>query len=455
MADFEKIHRNVAYYKKCNWYTMDGELTSKDIEDINKLTSETIISIPNTKGISSEMLRKITNPKVKFSVRGGLDYLKKSKFNEQHYIERTIHSPNNLSSIISKFEKIERKIRYSWNENQKCMFVYKMLVEELHYKYKHESDYENGRDVVRSLEGLLYDKLVCSGFAIVLKEALDRLGIENEYQNRRNHHSWNIAKIDGKYRALDLTWDCCNKTQDGKCGFIFYNQDRNFYGNEHHDISGEPEEYKYPIVPYDIETLKNDYKGIVDSTLEKSYEMQKSKDGRFDYVSVQQKDGINEYVININGSLICVYMDSDLDASENLTFNNVKNALISKNAYIGKKKIDKSKFSKKNYYRRRDGNEFFIIPHGKKDDIYESFLVEPTYENGKMVLKRYAILSENDLANCNNESTKSVIANQLLSKERVRRKMEHFNGYVGYVSGMNMYYDKDFEQRELNIMDRH
>ena len=52
MADFEKIDRNMSFVRTGNWYTMTGELTDKDIEDINQLKVETIISVASTKGIS-------------------------------------------------------------------------------------------------------------------------------------------------------------------------------------------------------------------------------------------------------------------------------------------------------------------------------------------------------------------------------------------------------------------
>lgn len=116
-----------------------------------------------------------------------------------------------------------------WTETQKAMFVYKKLCDRMEYS----ENRINGRDYSRGIGGLLYNKAVCSGFAMIYKEAMDRLGIECHYQNREGHHSWNIAKLDGKYRALELTWDTCNKGENG-CGFYYFNRSRKFYLNEHH-----------------------------------------------------------------------------------------------------------------------------------------------------------------------------------------------------------------------------
>jgi len=44
------------------------------------------------------------------------------------------------------------------------------------------------------------------------------------------------------------------------------------------------------------------------------------------------------------------------------------------------------------------------------------------------------------------------IANSLLSRERVDRKINHYQGYVGYLGkDGGMYYDESFEKDKLNI----
>ena len=439
MANFKKIDKNLNYYKKGEWYTIEGDITEDDIESLNRLDSETIISIQNTKGISSQKLNRIINPQVKISVRGGLDYFEKTKFNAEQYISRTIHSPSKLALVVSKFEKLESKIKDSWNENQKCMYIYKMLAEDLHHKYENESGYDDGREVVNNLEGLISGELVRSGFSIVFKEALDRVGIENVYQSTMNDYSWNVVKINGKYRALDLTSDCLNKKPDNECGFLYYGVDVNFYSNSHHNIDNEAEEKQFSLEPFDIATLNRDFKEISASENKITYEMIQSKDGSFSYTKLNEKDGIDEYVIFLNGSLACIYVDSDLDVDTYFSEKNVNTAMRENDNYIGKKVLDKSQFSSKNYYTRQDGSKFFIEPSSKKGEVHEVFCYQPEQdENGNVKLDRYTIWSENDLVNCQNPGVKSMIAEHLLSKDRLKRKVEHYNGYVGYVLGTEM-----------------
>ena len=60
-----------------------------------------------------------------------------------------------------------------------------------------------------------------------------------------------------------------------------------------------------------------------------------------------------------------------------------------------------------------------------------------------------------DLSNNYSKETTDTIVNNLLGQDRLKRKMLHYNGYVGYI-GKNgtMYYDNEFEKQELHISRR-
>lgn len=168
-----------------------------------------------------------------------------------------------LSKIVKIYRDIEKKINLRWTETEKAMFIYMQLCNRMEYCEVSN----NKKDCARGIGGLLYNKAVCSGFAMIYKEALDRIGIECHYQNNQDHHSWNVAKLDGKYRALELTWDVYNKGKNG-CGFVYFNRDNEIcYSNPHHDISKEKEEKQFDIVPYTIEELNKAYATICDSKI--------------------------------------------------------------------------------------------------------------------------------------------------------------------------------------------
>ena len=70
-------------------------------------------------------------------------------------------------------------------------------------------------------------------------------------------------------------------------------------------------------------------------------------------------------------------------------------------------------------------------------------------EEGIQVGKIY---SEEELTSLSKEYD-ATIANGLLSRERLKRKIDDFNGYVGYVgTNHSIYYDQKVEKDKLNII---
>ena len=240
MASITKINENYIP-KDGDWLKVDGVLSDEDINKINLMQRKTILIINNTKSLSSNIVSQIKNPNITFSVVGGLDYFNKEKYKNPEYISRTMMSPFGLAAIIKYYEELEKHISPKWNDTQKCMFIYDSIAKDFTYEENYKTPLEKGL-VERSLNGILYKKLVCAGFAMVFKEALDRIGINNYYQNQKGSHAWNIVELEGKLRGLELTWDCANKTSDNVCTFKYFGQDPNFYKNKYHSLSKEIED---------------------------------------------------------------------------------------------------------------------------------------------------------------------------------------------------------------------
>lgn len=387
----------------------DKRITQKDVDELSRKypNKNIIIVLKNTK------LQKASDidffgkryPNIIYSITGGLDP-EKEKFNSEHYQRRTYYTGLELSKIIEIFSKIERQIVLSWTETQKVMFVYKELCNYMEY----DEIEVNNRDYSRGIGGLLYHKAVCSGFAMILKEALDRLGIENYYQNREGHHSWNIAKVDGAYRAFELTWDTSNKSEKG-CAFLYFNQDRNFYNSKHHNIKYESEEKEFPIVPYTVEELKRNYDVI-----------SKARIIKIPFIKNNYRKTTSE--IKINNASVILYLN---------------NGIINLNGNIKYKQ-----------FIRKDNTSFIIVPveNLSNNGLYKFVIFEPR-EKGIVCSTIYSEL-QLDLILPQYEST---IANGLLSKERLSCKIKDFNGYVGYIgNNHSIYYDKNFEEEKLNII---
>lgn len=371
-----------------------------DTNIINWMNAEseyTIFVLNNTKGLRIENLKRL-NSNVVISITGGLNP-KKEKFKDEYYQERTYYSPAELISIISIFEKVERMIDPSWNELEKCMFVYKKICEYSNYS---ENNY-NGRDASRNLLGLITGKSVCSGYAIIFKEAMDRLGIKCYYQNKQRDHSWNIVELDGELHAIELTWDVYSKS-DNTCKFKNFCRSNKeaFYTNAHHDISNEPEEREYDVkaIPFDK----------LCKTLQK--------------VSTSRVHRKKTSVVNgIEGAAI---------ASNNIIIVNDTPYLNGYDSY--------------NTFIRSDNSSFLIIPTDKSIGNVNEYIYLEYLSNSKEI-KAAKIYSEMNLITGDNELRDKIVGS-LLSKHRISQKIRNFNGYVGYVEkGCDFkYYNQDFEE---------
>ena len=231
MAEFVSIDKNK--------YKIVGTITKDDINKINAFKNRTTLILDNTIGLSSELISNIESDRVVFSIKGGLDYDKKEKYKEQKYVDRTFVSPSGLKNIIRYFEYNESLINPDWNEFEKAMFLYNALVVDMEYAENYEKIQSSGT-TERSLNGILYGKLVCAGFAQVYKEMLDRVGIKNYYQNQKDVHAFNIIEIDGKKYGVDVTWDNNDKkTNNGRCVFGRFGHDPEFYTRHGHQLYTE------------------------------------------------------------------------------------------------------------------------------------------------------------------------------------------------------------------------
>ena len=232
---------------------LKAPLTYTQVYELNQRakTEKIIIVFENTKGLKKELLASLSD-NITISITGGLTP-KKTKFNNEHYQARTYYTKKELIAIIEKFEIIERKINPLWTDEEKMMFVYQKLCVYLNYK----EEFFNGKESSRNLLGLLTGNSVCAGCAMIFKEAMDRLGIKCYYQNMQRHHGWNVVEINGKYYGLDLTWDIGAK-KNNTCGFQYFCREdkKQFYSNQHHDLSWESEETEYNLESIPIEKLQ-------------------------------------------------------------------------------------------------------------------------------------------------------------------------------------------------------
>ena len=390
MARFDRIDTSkYDLLYNCECYIVKGTLTLDDVSKLNSINREIVLIFENTKGQNSGVIGSLNPHHIKISVIGGLDYLHKRKFSGVDYIQRTFYTPRNLANIIKAFESIERKIPYSWSESQKCMFVYKTLVEKMHYQNASEGEFENGVDVARTLNGLLANRSVCSGFALIFKEAMDRLGIECYYQNMSHHHSWNVVRLDGNFHLLDMTWDVCNKSANQQCTFRnFCMQDSTaFYANKHHDLSSENEEIRFVAKAQGVDKLQSDFERICKSLAIYSSEMQhytNEKGLKFDFLTVGETKGLRTFIIRKGEDIDYYYINGDADIRRVLDDDLLAVARTTYAHNISRSPLPPGIKTFKKFVRD-DGTQFLIHKTSAKlkGDVNEYFLIEPAYENEK------------------------------------------------------------------------
>ena len=462
MARFNRIDtsKNVLL-KDIECYLVKGTLSLDDVSKLNGIKREIVLVFENTKGQNSGVIGNLNPRYLKISVLGGYDYLHKNKYNKEEFIEKTFYTPKNIANIIKTFESIERKIPYSWNETMKCMFYYKSLVERMHFRDADSNEYENGLDVARTLNSMLANRCNYSGAALIFKEGMDRLGILCHYQSIVNHHAWNAVNLDGKMYLVDITWDICNKEKNQQCVFNYFCKQGSdvFYSNAHHDIFRDNEEIRFHTEVIDKEKQEEYYKKICDSFVIYSNEMQRLKnsdDEEFNYLSVGETKGLLTYIVRQGEDIDYYYINSDADIRRVLK---VDLLTIAKEEYHHNLSRDDLpsgiKLFKK--YVREDGTCFLLFKTNARliGDVNEYILIEPAYLNNKKVLRRYRIISESDLTEVKDERFDYIVANGLLSNERLEKKVKYYNGYVGFVSkNYEMFYNRDFETSELGIQNR-
>ena len=176
------------YDKKISLATLD----SSTISQINAIKAKNpqqkiLVEIPNTKGISSELLKKL-NRDIFIRIAGAYDKERVSRLGNvkysngetgEYYTSAVIYSRNEALKIISEMESIEKGIEgQNADELEKLVYIYGKLKAGIIYDPKFEN--KSSRDI-RSLRGLLTKQTVCAGYSVILKELLDRQGIKCHY----------------------------------------------------------------------------------------------------------------------------------------------------------------------------------------------------------------------------------------------------------------------------------
>lgn len=182
------------YDGKIKLSTLNSNMIKKinEIQMINP-NQKLYIEIPNTKGISSKMLRQLAS-NISIRIEGAYDKERVSRLGDikyadgetgEYYTTAVIYTRNEAIQIISEMEKIEEGLKgQNFNQLEKIVYIYGKLKSGIMYDPKYE--YKSSKDI-RSLRGFITKKTVCAGYAVMFKEMMDRQGIECHYVSGKTH----------------------------------------------------------------------------------------------------------------------------------------------------------------------------------------------------------------------------------------------------------------------------
>lgn len=468
------------------------KLDEKSIKDINDYivnNNDFYVNISNTKGISSNMLMKL-DPRVKIRVAGGYDDYKVSQMGNDEYITFNIYTRNKLINIIKKIEELEKGIKSNWNDYQKLIYFYNNLKRSIYYdpKYETKKSYD-----IRSLRGLLTGETVCAGYAMILKELLDRQGISCHYVScvipSGEGHAFNIVEINGNNYPVDLTWDSGKYSRGNNKNNNFLACDIEEFKKVHKLKSWEKVNYQnHPLSSLDINYVNNiSFRMNTEMILDKETFVLKDKDGSNYVVSQLGTNVINgssiyrylyakqrsngeygsPYIVYSKTNIAQLMHDKNWSVDVNkqkekaigilFSSDNITDSLNNNTCYIGECKCykgiqrkfigdisdvvkDKSLANILNYKTvsavRKDGSRFVIQRTKKVPDKYNNLefysfdIVEVIKnENGKPIVKKNVVFSDTDLLNVNIND----ISDTILSRSHIDKCNGNYDGYIGYL----------------------
>ena len=173
----------IIYTSRLDWSLINEINKSKTLNPQEKI----LIEVPDTKGISSYFLNML-NQDVHIRIAGAydrerVDRLRNVRYKNgetgEYYYSAVIYTKDEAVKIVEEMEEIEKGLEgKDANQIEKLVYIYIRLKSGIMYDSKYEN--KTSKDL-RSLRGLITKRTVCAGYAVILKELLDRQGIKCYY----------------------------------------------------------------------------------------------------------------------------------------------------------------------------------------------------------------------------------------------------------------------------------
>ena len=477
---------------------IDYEELNKKIDSFIKQNPkiQLVIEVPSTKGATSSCLRKLDN-RVKIRIAGAFDDKRVENYKnvvyksgarcKEAYVDSVIYTRNETIKILEEIEKIEKGILPNWSDLQKMIYIYDTIKTTIMYDPKYQS---KSWAETRTLRGLLTKQTVCAGYAVILKEMLERQGISCMYVSG-NGHAWNVIIIDDVMYPVDLTHDNYYFRHGHKNTHMFLGQKPSEFNKNHIPAQEEP----------DTEHIKN-LTELDSKIVEKiSSDIEIIKNHTATSQIVTRDDGTKFYIAQIGGNVVTNSFGEDVvyykyyfqeldnkskptvlysrvninkyintimfggsapDGYENavteilFSRENIEDSKRRNTSYIGKAMNDKNekairdkseivkskeeiqhfKLQERVFYRK-DGSKILAekleIQQMNGRTLHKNQLYEMIKDGKVESVRSYIVYSELDLI----RTTNLNVADDLLSKERIEKKCAESGGYIGYIDQNN------------------
>lgn len=472
---------------------------NKDINiyEINRLVRENpkkivVVLIENTTQINEDILNEL-DPNVRIRIQGpyDLERMEKQKnvnFTDEndvvitsakkYYAFSVVYTRNEVINILKEIEKIEEGMNVNFSDIQKLYYLCDKIKKSITYDplVDEKPDAET-----RSLRGLLSKKTVCAGYAVILKEFLDRQGI-NSYFLAGNGHAWNVVEIEGKYYPIDLTTENrLYRTGNLRVNDYFGQNDVNFQNN-HIPADNDPHKYlmdelssldkgfvkylassvikeeNYIRTSFGGERINGDKfmltqigNSIIGNQVYYTYYFREMNDKYTRIASnpliLTSKVNLCEYVNNVDFGIDNEYSEEFM-IKKLLSRENIRDSLRKGSTYIGEIKSYKGtrgqieKFYKEDkdvynfpikykYITREDNTSILIEIDDyclrSKDNAYIRYNIYNVSSPNFVVRKRIAY-SEMDLLK------DKELMYRLFEEKNIEESMKNYNGYLGRVN---------------------
>lgn len=142
-----------------------------------------------------------TTYKLSLKPQEDYDYLCNGFENEETVNSALIQLKNKKNEILNSID--------NGSTYEILLQIHDYLVDQITYSE------ENGDNAYSIYGALVQNQAVCEGYAEALKYILDEIGIPcvlvsgkaTNSEGRTENHEWNYVKIEGKWYAIDVTWD--------------------------------------------------------------------------------------------------------------------------------------------------------------------------------------------------------------------------------------------------------